>query len=75
MITITCDKYSEYCWIKHMVDTGFSNAFIGDDFCIQFNQNGWDLSQHVNYEESGIYYDDTPINKKGFYIIKNTEDE
>ena len=75
MMNITCDKYSEYCWIKHMIETGYSNTFIGDDFCNKFEDNGWSLSQYVNYEESDIYYDDTPINKKGFHIIKNTEDK
>ena len=37
MINITCDKYSEYCWIRHMIETGYSNTFIGDDFCNKFN--------------------------------------
>ena len=51
MINITCDKYSAYCWIRHMIETGYSNTFIGDDFCNKFENNGWSLSQYVNYEK------------------------
>ena len=31
--------------------------------------------KYVTYEKSDIYYDDAPIDKKGFHIIKNTEDK
>lgn len=73
MITITCDKYSEYVWIRYCVDTGVLNA--PNEFRNYFEQNGWNSSQYVTYEKSDIYYDDTPIDKKGFHIIKNTEDK